>query len=242
MMAALSKGFMILYFARIFVNADECIVSKSTVKKVKSYPQNAEEWGNAADKKGCKKVNNSFIYHCIMNTWRNETVELCASAIRIIGHVCPEYNVGGCRIQRSKEPCSACPVSYSSSNSYLYQGCYRDRVSYSLPSTTYSPSINVETREGNILQANFSASKSIKESSATKLYTSVPGETLGISLKTSQNQYIGNIMVVAICALICIVLSTSFMTYIYRKENGNSICTCIQPSVRETSEETLFPI
>ncbi|XP_078333802.1 uncharacterized protein LOC111099536 isoform X3 [Crassostrea virginica] len=82
-MNALLKGFMILYFARIFVNADDCIVSKSTVKKVKSCPQNAEEWGNAADKKGCEKVNNSFIYHCVMNTWRNETVEVCALAIRI---------------------------------------------------------------------------------------------------------------------------------------------------------------
>nr|XP_022289671.1 uncharacterized protein LOC111101463 [Crassostrea virginica] len=242
MMAALLKGFMILYFARIFVNADECIVFKSTVKKVKSCPQTAEEWGNASDKKGCEKVNHSFIYHCVMNTWRNETVEVCASAIRIIGNVCPEYNVGGCRIQRSKEPCGACPVSYNSSNSYLYQECYRDRVSYSLPSTTYSPSNIVKTSEGQILHGNFSASKSIKGSSATKLYKSVPGETLGISLKTSQNQYIGNIMVVAICALICMVLSTSFMTYIYRKENVNSICTCIQPSVRETSEETLFPI
>nr|XP_022286559.1 uncharacterized protein LOC111099537 isoform X2 [Crassostrea virginica] len=222
-MNALLKGFMILNLARIFVNADECIVSKSTVKKVKSCPQTAEEWRNAADKKGCESHNHSFLYHCVMNTWRNETVEVCALAIRIVGNVCPEYNVGGCRIQRSLENCSECPVSYSSSRSYLYKGCYRDRVSYSLPSTTYRPSINVETREGNILQGNFSASKSIKESSATKLYTSVPGETLGVSLKTSQNQCIGNI----------------FMTYIYRKEKGTSIC--IQPSVRETSEETLIP-
>ena len=74
----------------------------------------------------------------------------------------------------------------------LDQECYRDRVSYSLPSTTYSPSNNVKTSEGQILHGNFSASKSIKGSSATKLYKSVPGETLGISLKTSQNQYIGN--------------------------------------------------
>ena len=72
------------------MNADECIVSKSTVKNVKSCPQNAEEWGNAADKKGCEKVNNSFIYHCVMNTWRNETVEVCALAIRIVGETIPK--------------------------------------------------------------------------------------------------------------------------------------------------------
>ena len=72
------------------MNADECIVSKSTVKKVKSCPQNAEEWGNAADKKGCEKVNHSFIYHCVMNTWRNETVEVCASAIGIVGETIPK--------------------------------------------------------------------------------------------------------------------------------------------------------
>ena len=67
------------------MNADECIVSKSTVQKVKSCPKTAEEWGNAADKKGCEKVNNSFIYHCVMNTWRNETVEVCAAWTNIIG-------------------------------------------------------------------------------------------------------------------------------------------------------------
>ena len=31
-------------------------------------------------------------------------------------------------------------------------------------------------------------------------------------------------MVVVICAIICIVLIISFMTYIYRKEKGTSIC------------------
>ena len=76
--------------------------------------------------------------------------------------------------------------------SLLDQECYLDRVSYSLPSATYRPSFNVETSEGQILQGDFSASKSIKESSATKLYTSVPGETVGVSLEISQRQYIGN--------------------------------------------------
>ena len=76
--------------------------------------------------------------------------------------------------------------------SLLDQECYLDRVSYSLPSATYRPSFNVETSEGQILQGDFSASKSIKESSATKLYTSVPGEIVGVSLEISQRQYIGN--------------------------------------------------
>ena len=127
----------------------------STVMKVKSCPLTAEEWGNAVVKKGCESINHSFLYHCVMNTWRNETVEVCAPWRNIVGkrrivinllllfyicylwltdiyanfqfckndiskgHICPEYNVGGCRIQRSKEPCIACPVSYNSSKSYL---------------------------------------------------------------------------------------------------------------------------
>ena len=65
--------------------ADGCIVSDSTVKKVKSCPQNAEEWGNAADKKGCESLSHSLIYHCVMNIWRNESVEVCAASINIVG-------------------------------------------------------------------------------------------------------------------------------------------------------------
>lgn len=57
------------------MNADECIVSRSTIKKVKPCPQTAEEWENAAEKKGCESLNISFIYHCAMNTCRNETVK-----------------------------------------------------------------------------------------------------------------------------------------------------------------------
>ncbi|XP_078333772.1 uncharacterized protein LOC111101739 isoform X4 [Crassostrea virginica] len=155
-MNAILKGFMILYFARIFVNADECIVSKSTVKKVKSCPQTAEEWGNAADKKGCEKVNNSFIYHCVMNTWRNETVEVCALAIRIE------------KFARS-------------------------------------------TMSGDV---GFNAVRKIV---VNVQYRIIPRKAIYIKS----------------------VIEINFMTYIYRKEKGTSIC--IQPSVRETSEEILIP-
>ena len=65
--------------------ADECIVSKSTVRRVKSCPLTEEEWRNAVVKKGCESHNHSFIYHCVMNIWRNESVEVCAASIRIIG-------------------------------------------------------------------------------------------------------------------------------------------------------------
>ena len=65
--------------------ADECIVSKSTVRRVKSCPLTAEEWRNAAEKKGCESLSHSLIYHCVMNIWRNESVEVSDKSIRIVG-------------------------------------------------------------------------------------------------------------------------------------------------------------
>ncbi|XP_061192406.1 uncharacterized protein LOC133200641 [Saccostrea echinata] len=107
---------------------EQCNKSNSTALLVKSCPGTAKEWEEAASKKGCKSIPNncaSFEYHCVINAWANETLEVCAPMINIIGNVCAEYSFGGSRIQRHSDPnCTACPSSYKSTEMHQYQECY----------------------------------------------------------------------------------------------------------------------
>lgn len=65
--------------------AEKCIKSADTAIVVQVCPQTKMEWTVAAEKKNCKSFCSSFQYHCVMNTWRNETVEVCAPGLRIVG-------------------------------------------------------------------------------------------------------------------------------------------------------------
>nr|XP_022286410.1 uncharacterized protein LOC111099425 [Crassostrea virginica]XP_022286411.1 uncharacterized protein LOC111099425 [Crassostrea virginica]XP_022286412.1 uncharacterized protein LOC111099425 [Crassostrea virginica] len=110
-------------------NANECKESVATATVVGSCPRNAKEWIERSLKKNCSHIKHtcfSFEYHCVINTWMNETIEVCARRRNIIGKVCTEYNYGGKTIQRlSKAHCKECPQLYVSVLSFLYQECYR---------------------------------------------------------------------------------------------------------------------
>lgn len=76
---------------QILVKADadnKCNESKATAKIVQSCPKTAREWNEAAKKKGCRNITHSctsFEYHCVINAWRNETIEVCAPSWSIVG-------------------------------------------------------------------------------------------------------------------------------------------------------------
>ena len=70
------------------IYAQGCIDSVTTVKLVKRCPETHLEWTKAAAKKNCGGIPQScpsFVYHCLMNTWQNETVEVCAQQRVIVG-------------------------------------------------------------------------------------------------------------------------------------------------------------
>lgn len=72
------------------MNSTECIDSATaaTIRIVKSCPQNIKKWNEAAVRKGCEKIKHtcsSFEYHCVINAWGNETIEICAPSLMIIG-------------------------------------------------------------------------------------------------------------------------------------------------------------
>nr|XP_022290173.1 uncharacterized protein LOC111101846 [Crassostrea virginica] len=119
-----------LPFARIVVWAEECNESTATVEVVSYCPKTLEEQVKAANRKSCSKFSHKcssfvYMYHCVMNVWENETLEVCAPRKIIVGHVCAEFNDGGKSIQRHiRTKCETCPAVYQSNDSYKYEECY----------------------------------------------------------------------------------------------------------------------
>lgn len=75
------------------MNSTECKDSATTARKVESCPQNIDEWNEAAARKGCEKMTcSSFEYHCVINAWGNETIEVCAPRLLIVGKNASIYN------------------------------------------------------------------------------------------------------------------------------------------------------
>lgn len=70
-------------------NKDSCEVSKLTVQTVDDCPITAEEWRMAAARKNCSAYANQcdepkrLEYHCVINSFVNQTLEVCAYAQNI---------------------------------------------------------------------------------------------------------------------------------------------------------------
>lgn len=64
--------------------SDSCEVSPSTVQFVDICPDSEEKWKKAAARKNCSAFANQcseperFAYHCVINEYVNETLEVCA--------------------------------------------------------------------------------------------------------------------------------------------------------------------
>lgn len=88
------------------VSADAyCPEIVNSVEEVASCPTTKQENDRAASKKNCsrislgKKCNNyQLSYHCIINGYRNQTLEVCAPSKRIVGgnvlHICIYISTG----------------------------------------------------------------------------------------------------------------------------------------------------
>uniref|UniRef100_A0A8W8JCJ5 Uncharacterized protein n=1 Tax=Magallana gigas TaxID=29159 RepID=A0A8W8JCJ5_MAGGI len=113
-----------------------CPEAVKSVKVVVSCPTSKEEWEKAANKKNCKNdaaqqnctSANLFLYHCVINGYGNETLEVCAPR-RIISGFCTEFNVVGGVIQvHASAKCNnrfpKCGLFYFSTDAYKYQDCY----------------------------------------------------------------------------------------------------------------------
>lgn len=153
---------ILIAFSKVYVNSSACYESAETATKVKSCPQDHEEWTKAAVKKGCGEISHtcsSFEYHCVINAWRNETIEVCAPKWIVHGYVCAEYSKGGKRIQGNKNAaCKHCPSYYPSDESFKYQECYEYVKNANAPLTTQltTDSTDMESTTQKIVQSSSS--------------------------------------------------------------------------------------
>lgn len=136
-------------------SATYCQEAVDSVKTVQSCPTSKTEWDAAARRKNCSSIASKqscslvdkFVYHCVINGYRNVTLEVCAPSRIIFGH-CVEFNVAGGVIQdqfsaRCNESFPKCDSHYLSSTAYKYPDCYKlVQGEYIYQSTTFRITTN----------------------------------------------------------------------------------------------------
>lgn len=94
------------------------------------------KWKEAAARKNCAAYAGQcdepgrLVYHCVINSFANQTLEVCAYSKTIVLGACTEYSLSGNRIQPNKINCSnigstPCPTWYNSTAAYKYPVCYK---------------------------------------------------------------------------------------------------------------------
>nr|XP_022296444.1 uncharacterized protein LOC111106177 [Crassostrea virginica] len=105
-----------------------CNESIPTVDYVASCPKTETEWINASQRKSCESLAElqtctqaqKFKYHCVFNSWKNATLEVCAPEIISQGF-CVNFNEAAAQLQLFyNEPCTEflvpCKTRFKSSN------------------------------------------------------------------------------------------------------------------------------
>ncbi|XP_061177477.1 uncharacterized protein LOC133186268 [Saccostrea echinata] len=112
---------------------ESCDASLLTMKNVTECPTDKESYEKAADMKNCSSISDSckkrVQYHCVLNSELNGLVEVCATSIYIFDKVCAKFDenlkgiirVDGLECQNFSSPC---PISYNSTETYKYPGCF----------------------------------------------------------------------------------------------------------------------
>lgn len=116
--------------------SNSCEVTRSTVQVVEDCPDSEEKWEEAAARKNCSVYSSQcseprrLVYHCVINPYVNQTLEVCAYAQNIVsGHCTSYYSSGNLILKNLRTNCSAfkeksCPPFYRSDKAYNYPGCY----------------------------------------------------------------------------------------------------------------------
>ncbi|XP_052708340.1 uncharacterized protein LOC128183394 [Crassostrea angulata] len=220
----------LIAFSKVFVNSNKCNDSAATAKQVKSCPQNHKEWNKAAAMKGCERMTyscSSFEYHCVINAWGNETIEVCAPRLNIVGNACAEYNQGGTRIQRNEiVPCKNCPPFYFSNESFKYQECYEHvkNAKTSLTTQRTIKSISVESTEEKVYQ---STSITPMENSARPL------QSIGY-----QNTPSHIIIIISVCVVVCLAGILIVFT-VKQRSWANELCSHFKRIVLQREESKM---
>lgn len=101
------------------------------MKIVSDCPDSEEKWREAAERKNCAAYASQcdepqrLVYHCTINAFSNQTLEVCAYWKYIFKGYCTVYSISGNLIGPSHlTKGSKCPNPYKSSDAFKCQGCY----------------------------------------------------------------------------------------------------------------------
>ncbi|XP_061169423.1 uncharacterized protein LOC133178729 [Saccostrea echinata] len=151
-------GILLIFFLdlrKVVVDAKNprsCSVSSATVQFVTSCPSTVQEYKKRSEAKGCQYIgqdcisSNKFNYHCVLNSYGNASLEVCAPVLFITGF-CTEYNTEGKVIQdHYSKDCTKyaepCPSRYLSTEGYKYQQCFMSHPN--------SPKLSSDPEEGSL--------------------------------------------------------------------------------------------
>ncbi|XP_061192214.1 uncharacterized protein LOC133200433 isoform X2 [Saccostrea echinata] len=158
------KALMInlLILKEVKCNADACPVSRQTMDIVSNCPTSESEWRTASQRKNCSAFASQcsdpdkFVYHCVINPFVNQTLEVCAYGKYIVLGYCAEYSYSGNIIQQNYDTdCSKftnsrpCPSGYHSTEAFKYPGCYQLTKKSTVQNPTTAPSVH--TSDTNML-------------------------------------------------------------------------------------------
>lgn len=117
----------------IVSKGEQCSASLPTVRVVQNCPQNEAELSRAQQQKKCEHLAKyqkctkptKFKYHCVLNAFSNETIEVCAQEIYSQGY-CVKFDEGSL-LQMFGEDCTTysnpCITRFLSSDSLQYLQC-----------------------------------------------------------------------------------------------------------------------
>lgn len=128
---------LFLLLIKIYISEPRlCPEAIGSIEYVLYCPTSKQEWDTAASKKNCSRLASlqncssaeQFKYHCVINGFRNETLEVCAPSRIIFGH-CVEFNLLGGVIQdQMSSPCNSifpkCDAIFRSTDAYKYPDCF----------------------------------------------------------------------------------------------------------------------
>lgn len=133
-----------------------CLIPTETIQSVTRCPNNDIEWKERVAMKNCSAYanmcNGTYVYHCLIDTYMNKLVEVCAKPKIIHFGSCTEFSSSALRIIRNQNkscfnfPRNPCPNTYNSTMAYKYKGCYELKTSRNeIQTTPFNASSEVTT-------------------------------------------------------------------------------------------------
>lgn len=204
----------------LVAGSNSCEVTRSTVQVVNGCPDSEESWREAAVMKKCdvpaKQCSEPerLVYHCVINPYVNQTLELCAYSQNIVGGKCTSYVISGNVIQENwRTDCSkfkenACPPYYRSDEAYKYQGCYQ-----LIKKSTAGTNNSVSTRNPDNVVVFTTTSANISSNMSTNKHVK-------IFRSGKEEKMDSNPIVIAIVVTVLLAIIIGLVVIVIRKRKG----------------------